>query len=106
MENLRNQAYIDDLTKNAMGGTIKCIERGLYPGGNPPYGYKSVGRKDNRHFEFDGDKAEYMRAAFEIEQGLEPVFYENRKRHRPSAPKISAHTVVQTQERWSFRTPN
>ena len=25
MENLRNEAYVDELTQNAMGGVIKCI---------------------------------------------------------------------------------
>ena len=66
VENYKNEAFISDLTKNSMGGTIKCIERGMYPGSKLPYGYKSVGRKDNRRLELDGDRAKYMAAAFEI----------------------------------------
>ena len=66
MENFKNESFISDLTKNSMGGTIKSIERGLYPSGRPLFGYQSVGRKDRRHFILDGDRAEYMKAAFEI----------------------------------------
>ncbi len=66
MENWRSEAYIDDLKKNVMGGTIKSIEKGLYPSGTPVYGYKSVGRKENRYFVLDGLRAEYMKAAFDI----------------------------------------
>jgi hypothetical protein len=72
LENIRNEAYIDDLRKNVVGGAIKCIERGLYPNGTPPYGYKSIGRKDKRHFVLDGLKGQYMKAAFEIV--LSPIF--------------------------------
>lgn len=66
MENLKNQSYVTELTQNSVGGVIKCIERGCYPGSKLPYGYKSAGRKDRRHFELDGDRAKYMSAAFEI----------------------------------------
>ncbi len=66
IENIKNQSMIDELTKNSMGGTIKCIERGCYPGSKPPFGYKSAGRKDRRHFLLDGDSAKYMSTAFEI----------------------------------------
>ena len=66
VENYKNESFISDLTKNSMGGTIKCIERGCYPGSKLPFGYRSVGRKDRRCFELDGDHARYMQAAFEI----------------------------------------
>ena len=66
VENIRNQAFIDELRKNSMGGVIKCIERGCYPGSKLPFGYRSVGKKDLRRFEHDGDRAKYMATAFEI----------------------------------------
>jgi DNA invertase Pin-like site-specific DNA recombinase len=74
MENLRNEGAAKEIQQNAMGGIIKCIERGCYPGGKPPYGYKGVGRKDRRQFELDGHRAEYMQAAFNIVAS--PIFYE------------------------------
>jgi hypothetical protein len=74
LENVRNQAFIDELTKNSMGGVIKCIERGCYPGSKLPFGYRSVGKKDQRRFELDGDRAKSMAAAFEIVDS--PVFQE------------------------------
>jgi DNA invertase Pin-like site-specific DNA recombinase len=65
MENIRNESFIHELTKNTMGGTIKCIERGMFPG-RPPFGYVSKGKKEDRCFKFDGEKAEYMKKAFEL----------------------------------------
>jgi hypothetical protein len=66
MENIRNESYIGDLTKNAMGGTIKVIERGMSPVGVPPFGLKAEGRKDKRRWLPHPDKAPYMIKAFEI----------------------------------------
>lgn len=65
MENIRNQSYIDELTKNSMGGILRKIEKGVYPG-KPPFGYKSVGPKGAKYFVFDGDKAKYMQDAFRL----------------------------------------
>lgn len=66
LENLRNEAAAKEIQLNAMGGVIRTIERGVYPGSKLPYGYRSVGRKDRRRFELDGERAKYMATAFEI----------------------------------------
>ncbi len=66
VENMKNESYISELRQNVMGGTIKRIEEGIYPGAKPPYGFISVGRKNSRHFVADGDKAKYMKMAFEM----------------------------------------
>ena len=66
LENVKNQAYVDELKQNSLGGVIKTIERGCYPGSKLPFGYRSIGRKDQRRFEFDGKRAKYIAAAFEI----------------------------------------
>lgn len=50
---------------NAMDGMIKRIEMGLYPA-RAPFGYKNTVREDRLSiFTFDGDKADYMKRAFE-----------------------------------------
>lgn len=66
LENMKNESYSNELRQNVMGGIIKVIEAGRYPGTKPPFGLIAVGRRDKRHFILDGDKANYMRAAFEI----------------------------------------
>ncbi len=73
MENVRNSAFIKELTQNSMGGVQKCIERGCYPGSKLPFGYRGIGRKDKRTFELDDDKAKYMATAFEIVDSPEYV---------------------------------
>ena len=66
IENLKNESFITELTQNSMGGVIQCIEQGRYPGSKLPFGYYSIGKKDQRRFEHDGERAKYMAAAFEI----------------------------------------
>jgi len=65
VENMRNASYIDELRKNAMSGIMKSIEHGVFPG-KPKFGYKVIGKKRERGFDFDGDKADYMRRAFQL----------------------------------------
>jgi DNA invertase Pin-like site-specific DNA recombinase len=75
MENFRNAQYTEELKKNVVDGICKSMERGMYPSGRPIYGYKSVGRKENRRFEFDGRKSEYMLEAFRL---MATGFYQNK----------------------------
>lgn len=65
MENIKNEAFIAELTQNSMGGIIKCIEKGMSPVAVPPLGIKSVGEKDTRRWIPDGDAAEYVRYGFQ-----------------------------------------
>ena len=65
MENIKNEAFIAELTQNSMGGIIKCIEKGMTPVSVPPLGIKSVGEKDTRRWLPDGDAAEYVRYGFQ-----------------------------------------
>lgn len=64
MENIKNEAFIKELTQNSMGGTIQLIERGMTPVAVPPYGLKSIGEKESRKWIPDGDKAEYIKLGF------------------------------------------
>ncbi len=64
LDGIRNEEYIVDLRKNVMGGMIRCIEEGRFPG-RPPFGYLNSGDKGNKHFIFDEEKAAYMKEAFE-----------------------------------------
>ena len=74
MENFRNSQYSQELKMNVVDGICKSMERGMYPSGRPIYGYRSVGRKENRRFEFDGKKADYMLEAFRL---MATGFYQN-----------------------------
>ncbi len=65
VENIKNEAYITELRRNVMGGMIKSIEGGLYPG-KPKWGYKGIGNGSNRSIVFDGERACYMKRAFTI----------------------------------------
>ncbi len=74
MENFRNSQYSQELKMNVVDGICKSMERGMYPSGRPIYGYLSVGRKENRHFVFDGKKADYMLEAFRM---MATGYYQN-----------------------------
>lgn len=66
LENMKNESYSNELKQNSMGGIIKAIEAGRYTGTKAPFGLIAVGRSEKRHFVLDGNKAKYMRTAFEI----------------------------------------
>ena len=66
IETHRSEAFIEELTKNSMAGTMKLIEEGRCPNSKLPFGYVAAGKKNERHFLLDGDRARYMASAFEI----------------------------------------
>ncbi len=67
LENERNTKHIVDHTKNVKGGMKQKLEKGGYCG-QAPYGYInfSPSPKAESVFKFDGERADYMRAAFDM----------------------------------------
>lgn len=74
LENVKNAAFIADHTKDVKGGMKRKLEDGGFCG-LAPYGYINFREtpKSPSTFRFDGEKAKYMRAAFELcASGLYP----------------------------------
>ena len=67
IENVRNEQYIVEHTKNVWGGMVAKMEDGGYPG-HAPYGYLNhrPSPKSRSIFILDGERAEYMKVAFEL----------------------------------------
>jgi len=67
MNNVMNEKYVRDHTRNVMDGTFKRIEIGLFPG-KGPYGYRNF-RADEKSlsvFIVMEQEAAYVRRAFEL----------------------------------------
>ncbi|MGZ3790666.1 MAG: recombinase family protein, partial [Bacteriovorax sp.] len=66
VNNILNEKFIRDHTKNVMDGTIKRVEAGLFPG-KAPFGYKNFRREDQLSiFILDPINSLYVKAAFEM----------------------------------------
>ena len=65
LENAKNISFIEELKVNVMEGTKKVVQNGMYPGA-AKFGFVAQGRKENRHFLHNGDKACYMKKAFDL----------------------------------------
>lgn len=67
LENVKNAAFIADHTKNVKGGMRRKLESGGYCG-LAPYGYANYRStpKAASVFRFDGERADYMKEAFEM----------------------------------------
>ena len=67
IENVRNEQYIVEHRKNVWGGMVAKMEDGGYPG-HAPYGYLNhrPTPKARSVFVLDGERADYMKAAFEL----------------------------------------
>ncbi len=66
VNNILNEKFIRDHTKNVMDGMVKRIEMGLFPC-KAPYGYKNFRGEDQLSvFKFDPNCAPYAKRAFEL----------------------------------------
>lgn len=61
----QHESESENTRKNVWDGMIKSLEKGVYPA-RGPYGYRNIRTEAKEAaFEFNGDKATYMRRAFE-----------------------------------------
>jgi site-specific DNA recombinase len=67
VQNILNEKFIKDHTRNVMDGMIKRVEMGLFPG-KAPYGYRNFRRPEDELsiFVINPDEALYIKKAFDL----------------------------------------